>query len=173
MLVVAEGDDGGLTTEEWVALILLGVLVIGVIMGLVAWVGGRSRRRRQRDAERRRQLTQVTGGARWAHDQAAVTVLAATDPVTLQSTWAAVQARLFDLEASIATTDMADSHLDAAVAQLGQCVGDLQSALAMDVALRLSVPAPQQDLVENSRRTVLLRNDQLQNALDPLVAAQV
>lgn len=172
VVVVAVGDDGGVSTEEWIALILLGALVIGVIIGLVSWVSGRSRRRRQHDAERSRQLSQVVGGARWAHDQAAMTVLATTDPTALQSTWAAVQSRLFDLEASIATSDVGDSESDAAIAQLGQRVGDLQSALAADVALRLSARAQQPELVENSRRTVLERNDQLERALDPLVYAQ-
>lgn len=172
VLVVAEADDGGLTTEEWAVIIILGVLVVGVIIGLVSWISGRSRRRRQQDAGRSRQQSEVIGGARWAHDQATTSVLAATDPAALRSTWAAVQPRLFDLETSIATSHMGDADLDAAIAQLGRSVGDLQSALAADVALRLSGQAQQTELVASSRRTVLQRNDELERALGPLLYAQ-
>ncbi len=172
VLVVADSDDGGLSTEEWIALIALGILAVGAIIAVTAWISGRSERSGQLAAERDRQSNKVIGGARWAHDQAAMTVLATTDAAALQSTWPAIQAQLFDVEASIAASKVGDPARDSEIALVGRSVGDLRGALAADVALRLSSQGQQYELVEASRRNVLQRNDQLEQALRPLVAAQ-
>ena len=172
VLVVADTDDGGLSTEEWIGLIVLGIFVVGAIIAVTAWISGRSERSGQLAADRDRQSNKVIGGARWAHDQAAMTVLATTDAAALQSTWTAIQAQLFDLEASIAASKVGDPALDSEIALVGRSVGDLRGALAADVALRLSSQGQQYELVEASRRNVLQRSDQLEQAIRPLVAAQ-
>ena len=153
-------------------LLIFGIFVVGAIIAVTAWISGRSERSGQLAAERDRQSNKVIGGARWAHDQAAMTVLATTDAAALQSTWTAIQAQLFDVEASIAASKVGDPARDSEIALVGRSVGDLRGALAADVALRLSSQGQQYELVEASRRNVLQRNDQLEQALRPLVAAQ-
>ncbi len=172
VLVVAEAEDGGLGSEQWIGLIILGALVIGAIIAITAWISGRSKRSGNEMVERSRQVNEVISRSRWVHDQATMTVLATTDPTTLQSTWAAVQAQLIDLEASIAASRSGDPVLDSEMAQVGRSVGDLRGALAADVALRLTSQGQQLELVEASRRTVLQRNDDLERALRPLAAVQ-
>ena len=172
VLVVAEAEDGGLSSEQWIGLIVLGALVIGAIIAVTAWISGRSKRSGHEMVERSRQVNEVISRSRWVHDQATLSVLATTDPTALQSTWSTVQAQLLDLEASIAASRSGDPVLDSEMAHVGRSVGDLRGALAADVALRLTSQGQQLELVEASRRTVLQRNDELERALRPLAAVQ-
>lgn len=177
VLVVGDLDEGaedGLTTEQWVLIVIIAVVVIAVIAGGAALMSGRSNDHRQQQARTQQRRDQIVGGCRWAHDQAALTVLSTNDPAMLRSTWTTIERQLLDLESSIATAQAeADGGVDPDVAAAGRAVAAVRSALAADVTVRSSSSSPAAEMVAQSRQTVLDRNRDLEAATARLDAARV
>jgi hypothetical protein len=168
------GTDDGLTSEEWVAAAVVAIAVMAVIAGLVAVLSGRSRDRRQQQAQTQHRRDQIVGGCRWAHDQAALTVLSTNDPAMLRSTWATVERQLLELESNIAAAGAhTDGGVDADFATVGRAVSALRGALAADVAARSGSATPAADIVAQTRQTVLARNIELDAATTRLGATRV
>jgi hypothetical protein len=172
--VVVTTDDG-LTSEEWVAVVVVAIVVMAVIAGLGAVLSGRSRNRRQQQSQTQHRRDQIVGGCRWAHDQAALTVLSTNDPAMLRSTWSTVERQLLELESNIAAEAHTDGGVDADLATAGRAVSALRGALAADVAARSGsgTPAPAPDIVAQTRQTVLARNGELDAATTRLDATRV
>jgi hypothetical protein len=169
-----DGTDDGLSTEQWVLLIVAAVVGIAVIAGLAAMANGRSRDRRQRQMQSQERRDQIVGGCRWVHDQAALTVLSTSDPAMLRSTWTTVEGQLLELESSIAAAQaQAEGGADADLAGAGRAVSAVRGALAADVAARSGTVTPAPEIVAQTRQTVLDRNRELEAATVALSVAQV
>jgi len=171
---VDDGTDDGLTTEQWVAVVLLGVAVIALVAGLAAVASRRSSDRRQQQAQTQHRRDDIIGGCRWAHDQAALTVLSTSDPAMLRSTWTTIERQLLELESRIAGAQAAaESGADPDLIDAARVVSALRGALAADVALRAGSATPAPDLVNQSRQTVLDRTRDLETVTARLSMARV
>lgn len=161
-----EEEDDGLTTEQWVALILLGILLIAIIAAIAGAAGRRSDNKAQSESDRQR-LDGVRNSGRWAHDQAALSVLNA-DPSVLASTWSQVQSQMMSTEASINATYVQSAQNE--VGQVGRGVSDLRVALGAYVTAA-TADQPDQNVVQSTRQTALQRNENLDAALVALTNA--
>ena len=113
-------------------------------------------------------LDDITRTCRSVHDSSVLSLLQATDPVALQSGWAAAQRQLVDLEGRISylAADISDPANLRTVQELGASVTGVRGALESSVGLRMEAAASgQADLIEASNRTVLYRSEQLESAL--------
>lgn len=158
-------DDESLTTEEWIAIGLVVLVVLGALVGIVAFL--------RRDDEpandsKPQRLADITRASRSIHDSTVIRLLQTTDPVTLQSGWGVAQQQLGDIEQRIValTVEVADPAGQQTLQQLGSALAGLQGALASYVGLRVDpASAGQTDLVQQAQQTVLARNQQLDVAI--------
>jgi len=164
----AEPESESLTTEEWVLVVLIGLLVLAAVAGIAALLSRRPKGRSSDTASRQMLLDDITRSCRSVHDSSVFSVLEASDPVALQSGWVAAQRQLVDLEGRISNlaaglSDPADLRV---IQELGASVAGVREALQTNVGLRLESPASgQADLIEASNQTVLYRNEELESAL--------
>jgi len=164
----AEGvDDESLTTEEWILVILLGLLVLAAVAGIGALLSRGSKGKSAGATSNQVLLDDITRTCRSIHDSSVLSLLQANDPVSLQSGWAAARGQLVGLEGRI--SQLAVGISDAAdlrtVHELGAAVTGVRGALEANVRLRIDEPvAGHADLVEASNRTVLCRSEQLESA---------
>jgi hypothetical protein len=161
-------EGAPLTTEEWVLVILLGLLALAAVAGIVALFSRRSKGQSVDTSSKQRLLDDITRTCRSVHDTSVLSLLQATDSVTLLSGWGAAQRQLVDLEGRISSlavglTDPANLR---SVQELGAAVTGVRGALESNVGLRMEAGASgQADLIEASNRTVLYRSEQLESAL--------
>lgn len=162
-----DADDDGLTTEEWILLIVLGVGLIAVIIGATSAASSHSEKKSRERSERQRQVNDVVGGSRWVLDQGTTMVLTPTDGGQVQSVWASVRPRVLEMEQSVARygAGSGDDDLDRALSRLGVELGGLRSALDSYVS---AVASDHPDLVEQARVTVNDRRRQVDVALQPI-----
>ena len=168
-------DDEGLTTEEWVLLGILGVLVIAVIIGATSAATRHSAKKGAARAGLNGRLSTITGTSRWVLDQASVETLRISDPAQLTTSWAGTRTRIIDLESDITVLmgSTGDSGLDQSLSMLGQNVAGLRGSLDTLVSLRTSdAAAGQQALIDDAARTVQERRQQLSAVMAPVEAAQ-
>jgi hypothetical protein len=166
-LPVTETESESLTTEEWIAVILLGLLAVVAVIGIGALLT--RGHKDQPDNSRQLRLDDIMRTSRSIHDSSVLSILSIADPVTLQTSWAAAQQQFLDLEGRIAGLVVAvpDPNAARTLQDLGAAVAGLQGALGSNVSLRLDPSvATAADLVEQSKRTVLERNEQLEAAIN-------
>lgn len=172
--VPAEGEDQPLTTEEWVLVILLGLLILGAVAAIAAMLGRGSKKGSTNSRQMR--LDDINRMSRTVHDSSVPSVLHASDVAAIQSAWAATQHQLVDLESRVAAlaTDITDTEARRAVQEVANASVGVRGALESNVALRVGTDAANQtDLIENSSRTVMQRNDQLETALQRVLYMRV
>ena len=160
-----EGEP--LTTEEWVVVILLGILALAAVAGIAALLSRRPKG--QTDvASRQMRLDDITRSCRSAHDSSVLSILQTSDPAALRNGWTAAQHQLVDLETRISylAAELSDATSARTLQELGTAVTAVRGALESNVGLRLDGSGTAQaDVIEASNRTVLSRNDQLESAL--------
>ncbi|MGI9645530.1 MAG: hypothetical protein ACR2O6_09505 [Ilumatobacteraceae bacterium] len=170
-----EETDDGLTTEEWVLLILLGIAAIAIIIGITSAATNRSDKKNAQKRNLNNRLRDVTSGCRWVNDQALPSVLQATTSDQLNYAWGSARKHMVDLEAKIANlaAGTGDSSLDRSLSALGQSVAGLRGAVESNVNLRLQPDAnAQQAAIQASAQTVTQRRQQVDDALVPVLAAE-
>lgn len=161
-------DDEGLSTEEWVLLGLLGVVVIAVIIGATSAATRHSAKKDAARAALDGRLSAITGTSRWVVDQASVETLRISDPAQLSTSWAGTRTRIIDHESDIAALmgSTGDPGLDQSLSLLGQSVAGLRGSLDTLVSLRTGDAASgQQALIDEAARTVQERRQQLSAAM--------
>jgi hypothetical protein len=166
----APADEDGLTSEQWVLIIVLGFVVVAIVIGATALASRRSRDRDELRLSHRRRLDDITRSCRSIHDSAVLSILQTNDPTILQTSFAAARAQLIDLEARIAglADELTDEHDRRALHELELAVAGVRTALESNVGLRTDPETPgQYELLEASNRTVLYRSEQLESALQP------
>ncbi|MGA7758382.1 MAG: hypothetical protein WBL31_13840 [Ilumatobacteraceae bacterium] len=164
----APADEDGLTSEQWVLIIVLGFVVVAIVIGATALASRRSRDRDELRLSHRRRLDDITRSCRSIHDSAVLSILQTNDPTILQTSFAAARAQLIDLEARIAglADELTDEHDRRALHELELAVAGVRTALESNVGLRTDPETPgQYELLEASNRTVLYRSEQLESAL--------
>jgi hypothetical protein len=160
-------EDESLTTEEWIAIGLIVLVVLGALVGIVAFL-------RRGDDEpgndsKPQRLADITRASRSIHDSTVIRLLQTTDAVTLQSGWGVAQQQFVDLEQRIAalTAEVGDPAGQQTLQQLGAALDGLRGALSSYVALRVDPASAQQtELVQQSQQSVLARNQQLDAAVN-------
>ena len=174
----AEGDqasDDGLSTEEWVLLGVLAVVVVAVIAGITSAASRRSATKAAASSELHAQLSEIVGTSRWIHDSGSVEILLATDPTQAQSAWMEVRRRMVDVEGQISAmaAGTTDTNLQAVLRNLGQSVGELRGAAETYVSakLRLAGTADSDDLLRIPDQAVNDHRQRLRAAIEPVAAA--
>ena len=175
-LATVESEDDGLTSEEWFVVILIAVFVLLVVIAIAAMTSRRSRRRDEEHTSDQHRLDDVTRRSRLIHDSAVPSVLQATDSTALQTTWATVRSQLIDVETEIEsfTRSVPDDGARTALHELGLAVAGVRGALEANVGLRSDAAnADRADLLDSSTQTVLMRNEQLESALQHVLYLHV
>ena len=172
----APADDDGLTTEQWVALILLGLGGFAVIAGLISWASRRSSKQQAQQSANRQSSGEIIGLSRWLVDQGSLDVLRATDLQQLGMAWNSVRPRAIDIEnrCQVLAGGADQTPQNDAVRNLGLTVSSLRGALETSVQLREDPNASQmQPLIDDNAQTVSQRRQDVQLALDALSQAMV
>lgn len=172
---VGAADDEGLSTEEWILLIVLAVGAFALILGATSASARHSDKKQAARASLNDRLGQIIGGSRWLVDQGSVETLRTTDPAQLRSSWEATRRQTIELEGQIATltSNVGDADLDQALRYLGQRIAQLRGALDSLVSLRVADDAAdQQTLIAGAERTVQELRQQASAAIGPVAAAQ-
>ena len=166
--------DDGLTSGQWVFIVLGGLLLIAAIAAIAAQLSRRPRGGPGTATPEQMRLDGVLRRARQFDDSTVFTVLQPNDPAGLQSVWSVGQRELIELESQVgglvAVVD------DAAALQVLHALADalsgLRGALDANVRLRLSGERSEQAaLVDASNQTALSRRAELDAAL--LQASQI
>jgi len=168
-------DDDGLTTEEWVVLIIMGVAAFALIMVVVALATNHSDKKKAVQSSQNRRVGELVGLGHWILDQGSVEVLRATEAQQLQTAWLTMRARSIDLEtrsASLArTTD--DRDVSEMVLRLAAEVAGLRGSLETNVSLRLDPnAAANTTLIDDTTRSVYQRRQDVQMDLSRLAAVR-
>ncbi len=150
-------DTGdGTTTEEAVVVVLLILLVVGVIVGLIAWVSGRSRSRRRSEESVRSELASISSRARWVIDQGVPVMIGTLDPLQLESAWTSANTTLLDLQRELNSVAGALSGDGSrALSELGTAIASMRSSLDSGYRMRVQ-HADQPDLVSATDRAILV-----------------
>jgi hypothetical protein len=171
-LPAEEPADEPLTTEEWVLVILVGLLVLGAITSMVVLFSRRSGNQASDGGANQRRLDDITRSCRSIHDSSVLTLLQTSDPVMLRSAWGAASQQLVGLETQISylVPELSGTADLRPVQELGVAVAGVRGALESNVGLRLDTQMPDQtDVIEASNRTVLYRSEQLESALQQVL----
>jgi len=91
-------DDGGLTSEQWIFIVLGGLLLIAVIAAIAAMTSRRSSSPAVASSQQVR-LDGILRTGRVVHDSTMLTVLQPNDAAALQSVWGLAQHDVAELEA--------------------------------------------------------------------------
>ncbi len=170
-----ETSDDGLSTEDWILLGVLAVVVVALIAGVTSAAGRRSAAKAAAGSELRTQLSEIVGASRWVHDSGSIEILLATDPAQAQSAWMEVRRRMVDLEGqiSVMAAGTTDTNLDTILRNLGQSVAELRGAAETYVSakLRLAGAADSAELLRLPDQTVNDHRQRLQAAIEPVAAA--
>jgi hypothetical protein len=158
-------EDDGLTSEQWIIIVLGGLLLIAVIAAIAAMMSRRSNGANVASAQQV-QLDGIMRNARAIYDSTVLTVLQPNEPAGLQSVWSVAQRQLIDLEAQVTSlsSGITDSATLAVLQQLGIAVTGVRGALESNVSLRLA-GQDQATLVDASNQTALARRAELEGAL--------
>lgn len=167
-----ETAEDGLSTEDWILLGVLAVVVVAVIIGVTSAAGRRSAARSASGSQLRAQLSEIVGASRWVHDSGSIEILLATDPAQARSAWMEVRRRMVDLEGqiSVMAAGTTDTNLDAALRNLGQAVTELRRAAETYVSakLRLAGTTDSDDFLRIPEQAVNDHRQRLQAAIEPV-----
>jgi hypothetical protein len=170
-----EEDGESLSTEEWVLIGILAVVLFGLIIGATSASARHSEKKQAARSALNGRLGEIAGGSRWMVDQGSVEILRTTDPAQLRTSWDDLRRRAIDLEGQIATlvSSTGDGNLDESLRYLGQRVAGLRGSLDSLVSLRTAQDAAsQQALIANAEQTVSERRQQVAAAIEPVAAAR-
>jgi hypothetical protein len=168
-------DGEGLTTEEWILIGILAVVVFALIIAGTSASARHSANKQTARAGLNSRLGEIAGGSRWMVDQGSVEILRTTDPAQLRTSWNDLRRRAIDLEGQIATlvSSTGDGNLDESLRYLGQRVAGLRGSLDSLVSLRTAQDATsQQALIATTEQTVYERRQQVAAAIEPVSAAR-
>jgi len=160
-------DDGGLTSEQWIFIVLGGLLLIAVIAAIAAMTSRRSSSPAVASSQQVR-LDGILRTGRIVHDSTMLTVLQPNDAAALQSVWGLAQHDLAELEAQVVvlTNETTDPVALPVLQELQNAVVGARGSLEANVALRLGGQSGDQTaLVDASNQTALSRRTQLGAAL--------
>ena len=167
-----EGEsDGGLTSEQWFAIILIALAGFALIAGLVAYASRRSGKQQAEQSASRRSAGEIVGLSRWLADQGSIDVLRSTDVQQLELAWQTVRTRAVDLENRCQALANSAEHanLSEALRTLSINVAGLRGALETSVQLRKDPKASEMEqLIAESTNTVSQRRQEVQSATDAL-----
>jgi len=168
----------GLTDEEWVLLIILGIGAIALIIGVTSMASNHSDKKRAQESADRRRVGEIVGLGRWLVDQGSIDVLRATDTHSLQTSWASVRQRAVEIETrsrSLASS-LSDTDLSDALTKLSNDTAALRGVLETGVTLRTDQqadPDANQVLINDNTSAVYQRRQDVQMDLNHLSSAQV
>jgi hypothetical protein len=169
-----DGVEDGLSNEDWLVIIVLGLGAAAVLFGATSMASNRSRKKEAARASLNRDLDRVVGGTRWVHDQGSIDVLSTSNPEQLRSVWTTVRDRIVNLEGEAATlaAGVPNSNLERSLSYLTECLAGLRGALESNVSVRLDSGAGRDDLVAASNQAAYDRRPQLMAAIEPIAAAR-
>lgn len=168
---LADGSDDGLTTEEVVLLVLLGLAAVALVMGVVSMATNHSDKKKSEASLRRRQIGELEGLGRWILDQGSVEVLRASDAQQLEVAWQTMRPRSIDLETrcSSLASSIDDSEISDTLRHLATDVAALRGALETTVSLRLDPnAAANTPLIDEATRSAYQRREAVQLGLSRL-----
>ena len=167
-----EGEsDGGLTSNQWFAIILIALAGLALIAGIVASASRRSDKQQAERSASRRSAGEIVGLSRWLADQGSIDVLRSTDVQQLELAWQTVRTRAVDLENRCQALANSAEHanLSDALRTLSISVASLRGALETSVRLRKDPNASEMEqLIAESTTTVSQRRQEVQSATDAL-----
>ena len=167
-----EGEsDGGLTGNQWFAIILIALAGFALIAGIVASASRRSDKQQAERSASRRSAGEIVGLSRWLADQGSIDVLRSTDVQQLELAWQTVRTRAVDLENRCQALANSAEHanLSDALRTLSISVASLRGALETSVRLRKDPNASEMEqLIAESTTTVSQRRQEVQSATDAL-----
>ena len=166
----ADNQSDGMSTEEWIVLVVLAVAAAAVIVGATYASTRHAQRKGAAQSVLRDRLNNIVGTSRWLQDQGSVEVLRPSEPEQLHQAWNGIREHAIDLESEIAVLarQVGNSRLSRVLVDLGQSVAALRGALDANVSLRVDPAAlDHAELVQSSTHTVHQRRYQL----DTTVAA--
>ncbi len=170
----AAAADEGLSSEDWVLIVVLGVGALALIIFATSAATSHSQKKAAAGTERNRRLSEVAGGARWLQSAGTDDILGMTDPQQLGGAWSGVHQRFIDVEGQIAGVagTTGDAGTDNALTYLGQSVAGLRGALQSYVSLRTDPGAAQDGAAaQQAAQTVSQCRQQLSGALGPVEQA--
>lgn len=166
-----EVDDGEFTTEEWFALILLGLGGLALIIGAMALASRHSDKKQAQQNASRRRSGEIVGLTRWLVDQGSMDVMRATDAHQLDMAWNSVRTRAIDIEnrCQMLASSADQTTTSNMFTTLGLNVAGLRGALETSVRLREDQNATQmQSLIDDGAQTIYRRRQDVQMAMDAL-----
>lgn len=167
-----EGEsEGGLTGNQWFAIILIALAGFALIAGIVASASRRSDKQQVERSANRRSAGEIVGLSRWLADQGSIDVLRSTDVQQLELAWQTVRTRAVDLENRCQALANSAEHanLSDALRTLSISVASLRGALETSVRLRKDPNASEMEqLIAESTTTVSQRRQEVQSATDAL-----
>ena len=164
-------SDGGLTSNQWFAIILIALAGFALIAGIVASASRRSDKQQAERSASRRSAGEIVGLSRWLADQGSIDVLRSTDVQQLELAWQTVRTRAVDLENRCQALANSAEHanLSDALRTLSISVASLRGALETSVRLRKDPNASEMEqLIAESTTTVSQRRQEVQSATDAL-----
>lgn len=164
-------DEDGLSSSDWVLLLLLGIAAVALIAAAISAAGRYSASKSARRSAVSMRIGDIVGSSRWIHDSGSMAVLLVQDPNQVQSAWAPVRTRMMDAESQIATlgANVKDEELRGVLHDLGQAVTGLRSAEeAYVTAKSRAVGVDGEELLRSSYQSVIDRRRDLQLAIEPL-----
>lgn len=168
-------DDDGLSTQEWVVLLIIGIAALALVMGVVSLATNHTEKKKIAQSSQNRRVGELVGLGRWILDQGSVEVLRATEARQLQTAWLTMRARSIDLEtrsASLAST-IDDPNVGDMILRLATGVAALRGSLDTNVSLRLDPNATANTvLIDDTTRSVYQRRQDVQLDLSRLAAAR-
>jgi hypothetical protein len=172
----APPEDGeGLSTEEWILIGILAVILFALIIGATSASARHSEKKQAARSALNGRLGEIVGGSRWMVDQGSVEIMRTNDPTQLRTAWDDLRRRAIDLEGQIAAlaSGTGDGNLDESLRYLGQRVAGLRGSLDSLVSLRTAHDAAsQQALIATTEQTVNERRQQVAAAIEPVAAAR-
>ena len=167
-----EGEsEGGLTGNQWFAIILIALAGFALIAGIVASASRRSDKQQVERSANRRSAGEIVGLSRWLADQGSIDVLRSTDVQQLELAWQTVRTRAVDLENRCQALANSAEHanLSDALRTLSISVASLRGALETSVQLRKDPNASEMEqLIAESTTSVSQRRQEVQSATDAL-----
>jgi hypothetical protein len=165
-----QATESGLSSSDWLLLILLGIAAVALIAAAIAAAGRYWASKLARKNAVATRLGDIIGTCRWIHDSASMEVLLIHDPAQIQAVWAPVRTRMMDVESQISTlaANTHDGNLQRSLHALGQSVTSLRSAEEGFVTTMSRSGGTEQELLRSNNQAVIDRRRDLQMAIDPV-----
>lgn len=165
------GQGDGMSSSDWLLLILLGVAAVALIATAISAAGRYSASKLARKSAISTRIGDIVGASRWIHDSGSMEVLLVQNPSQVQLAWAPVRTRMMDIESQVSTlaATIDDDDLEQALHDLGQALTGLRSVQEAYVGVKTrSVGYEGDQLLQSSYQTVIDSRRGLQMAIDPV-----